>query len=241
MLNIKNQLPNLLTLANLVCGTLIIISAFQLQFSTVAWLAVLALTFDFLDGTVARLLGVSSPIGKELDSMADMVSFGVAPALVLYNYWQNELFGGDIAPLWGSSLWSNLLIYFPLFIAVFAGYRLAKFNISKQATDYFQGLPTPALAVACFSLPLAAEQYQWSNSIFNHPFFIIGFCLLGGLLLVSNVKLFSLKVGSKDTTLNVWRLALVVVCVVLIGWLHFVGAFFCLVVYLVFSLFTQKS
>ena len=86
MQSIKNQIPNLLTLANLLCGTLIIISAFQLQFVNIAWLAAAALVFDFLDGTAARLLKVSSPLGKELDSFADMVSFGVAPAMVLYNY-----------------------------------------------------------------------------------------------------------------------------------------------------------
>lgn len=240
MVKIKNQVPNILTLANLICGTLIIIAGFQLQFATVAWLAALAIIFDFLDGTVARLLGVTSSVGKELDSMADMVSFGVAPALVLYNYWQNELFEGDITSLWDTSSWNNLLIYFPLLISAFAGYRLAKFNISEQAADYFQGLPTPALAVACFALPLAAEQHQWSNVMFTHPLFIIGFCLLGGILLVSDFKLFSLKLGSKNTRLNLWRLALVIVCIVLILWLHFVGAFLCLVVYLIFSILTQK-
>ena len=237
---IKRQIPNLLTLANLLCGTLIIINAFQLQFVNVIWLAAAALIFDFLDGTAARLLKVSSPTGKELDSMADMVSFGVAPALVLYCYWENELFNGAGQSLTGLAFIDDMLPFFPLLIAAFAGYRLAKFNIKEQSNDYFSGLPTPALALACFALPLAAEQYEWSNILFSYPTFIILFSLLGGILLVSNVKLFSLKIGSKNKPLNVLRVALLVVCVALILSFHFVGAFLCLIVYIVFSLSAQK-
>ncbi|MFT4995582.1 MAG: CDP-diacylglycerol--serine O-phosphatidyltransferase [Flavobacteriales bacterium] len=179
-------------------------------------------------------------MGKELDSMADMVSFGVAPALVLYCYWENELFNGAGQSLTGLPFIDDMLPFFPLLIAVFAGYRLAKFNINEQSNDYFSGLPTPALALACFALPLAAEQYEWSNIIFSYPAFIILFSLLGGILLVSNVKLFSLKIGSKNKPLNVLRVALLVVCVALLLSLHFVGAFLCLLVYIVFSLGAQK-
>jgi CDP-diacylglycerol---serine O-phosphatidyltransferase len=235
---IKKQIPNLLTLANLLCGTLIIISAFQLQFENVAWLAVLALAFDFLDGTAARLLNVSSPMGKELDSFADMVSFGVAPAIVLYNYWGNEIY---LPEVFGHSLGIyGLIIYLPLLIAVFAGYRLAKFNITEQSNDYFSGLPTPALALACFALPLAAEQFELANIWLNDPVFIVLFCVLGSVLLVSNVKLFSIKIGSKNKKLNMVRLALLITCVVLIAWLHFFGAFLCLPVYVLFCLSSQK-
>jgi CDP-diacylglycerol--serine O-phosphatidyltransferase len=223
----KNQIPNVITLANLICGTLIIISAFQLNFVNVVYLAIAAMAFDFLDGTAARLLNVSSSIGKELDSMADMVSFGVAPALVLFCYWSNE---GVESPF----------IYFPLLLAAFSGYRLAKFNISEQSTDYFSGLPTPALAIAIYALPLAAEQFEQANIWLTHPVFIVLFSVLGGILLVSNVKLFSIKLGSKNKKLNIIRIAMLVSCLVLIGFLHFFGAFLCLLVYLVFSLTSQK-
>lgn len=239
-MNFKSQIPNLLTLANLLCGTLIVVNAFQLQFINVAWLAVLALVFDFLDGTAARLLKVTSPMGKELDSFADMVSFGVAPAMVLYNYWENELFNGAGVQLFGKPYLDDFVPFFPLLIAAFAGYRLAKFNISEQSNDYFQGLPTPALALACFALPLAAEQYEWSNILLTHPAFIIFFSTLGGVLLVTNIKLFSLKIGSKNRSLNILRISLLVACIALLVSLHFVGAFLCLVVYILFSLFAQK-
>jgi len=240
--NIKKHIPNLLTLSNLICGTLIIINAFNLQFGNVAWLAILALVFDFLDGTAARLLHVSSPMGKELDSFADMVSFGVAPAVVLYCYWQNEIFNYNSFTGWleNKAYLTDLLPYVPLLIAAFAGYRLAKFNISEQSNDYFSGLPTPALALACFALPLAAEQFERANIWLNHPAFIILFCVIGGGLLVGNVKLFSLKIGSKNKSLNIVRIALLVICFGLLFSLHFFGAVLCLPVYILFSLSVQK-
>jgi len=237
MQSIKSQIPNLLTLANLLCGTLIIISAFQLQFVNIAWLAAAALVFDFLDGTAARLLKVSSPMGKELDSFADMVSFGVAPAMVLYNYWENELV---VSSEVGEVLWLQYLPFFPLLIAAFAGYRLAKFNISEQSNDYFSGLPTPALALAAFSIPLAAEQSLIINTWLTHPAFIVLFSGLGGILLVSNIKLFSMKIGSTNKQLNILRIILIVICIGLLAGLHFFGAFLCFVVYLSLSLTAQK-
>ncbi len=233
---LKNHIPNLLTLANLLCGLFIIISAFQLQFVTAIYFAVAALVFDFFDGTAARYLKSTSTIGKELDSMADNISFGAAPALVLYNYWQNEMYITDT-----SGLWPEIIPYFALIIAAAAGYRLAKFNISEQSNDYFKGLPTPAFALACFALPLAAEQMEFTNTVFNNPIFIVSFVALGSYLMVSDLKLFSLKIGSKNKTLNRIRIALIIVCILLIAGLQFFGAFLCLVVYILFSLATQKQ
>ena len=89
LVNIKNNIPNFLTLANLFCGLIIIIHAAQLKFDEIIYWAIAALLFDFMDGTAARMLNVSSTMGKELDSLADIVSFGVAPALVLFYYWKN--------------------------------------------------------------------------------------------------------------------------------------------------------
>jgi CDP-diacylglycerol--serine O-phosphatidyltransferase len=233
---LKNQVPNLLTLANLICGLFIIISAFQLDFVGAIYFAIAALLFDFFDGTAARALKTTSAIGKELDSMADMISFGTAPAMVLYNYWYNELIAG-FEP---DTLWQEIVPYFALCIAAGAGYRLAKFNISEQNNDYFKGLPTPAFAFACFMLPLAAEQFEYTNIVFNHPIFILLFVVAGCVLMASNIKLFSLKIGSKNKKLNQIRIALLAICILLIGSLSFFGAFLCLLVYILFSLTTQK-
>lgn len=230
MLALKKQIPNLLTLSNLLCGMFIIISSFYKHFDWVVYFAVASLVFDFLDGTAARVLKVSSDIGKELDSMADMVSFGVAPALVLFNFWNPE-----------GSNYGNPLYYSVLVLAAFAGYRLAKFNISDQDSDYFSGLPTPALALASFAIPLAARQSDLINETLTSPVFILLYCLIGGVLMVSNVKLFSLKLGSANKQLNRVRIIFLICCLVLIAWQHFLGAILCLVLYLSFSLAFQKQ
>jgi CDP-diacylglycerol---serine O-phosphatidyltransferase len=227
-MDIKKQIPNLLTLCNLFCGLNIIIAAAIQDFNCVIYWAATALLFDFLDGTAARILKVTSSLGKELDSLADAVSFGAAPALVLYYFWKSEQ--GD-----------GVIHFSPLIIAVFAAYRLAKFNSTTQNNNYFTGLPTPALALACFAIPQIGDDFEWVSSIINHPLFIVIFSFLGGLLLVSNFKLFSLKIGSSHRTLNILRIILVISSVMLIVWLHFFGVFLCLLIYLGLSLTFQNK
>lgn len=227
MVIIKNNIPNILTLANLFCGLMIIKCAALLQFDIVTYWAIAALIFDFLDGTVARILNVSSKMGKELDSFADVISFGAAPALVLFYYWQDYFAEG-------------YFFYAPFVIALFSAYRLAKFNITDQENDYFVGLPTPALALGCFVLPQIENGNLWISSMINNTFFILIFSLFGGLLLISNFRFFSLKLGSDNKKLNVIRIAYLVTAVLLIVWLHFFGAFLCLLAYIGFSLSIQK-
>lgn len=227
LVNIKNNIPNFLTLANLFCGLIIIIHAAQLKFDEIIYWAIAALLFDFMDGTAARMLNVSSTMGKELDSLADIVSFGVAPALVLFYYWKNIYVEG-------------FFLLAPLAIAVIAAYRLAKFNVTEQNTDYFKGLPTPALAFACFVLPQIHNEISWVHSIIKDPYFVILFSLIGGFFLISNFKFFSLKIGSKNQKFNVVRAVFLAICLLLIVWLHFFGAFLCLLLYIGLSLSIQN-
>lgn len=225
--NIKRNIPNILTLANLFCGLMIIVYAAQLQFNDILYWAIAALLFDFLDGTAARILNVSSEIGKELDSLADVVSFGVAPTIVLFYYWQSVFTDG-------------IAFCAPFAIALFAAFRLAKFNSTEQNNDYFRGLPTPALALGCFVLPQVGGSFLWANSAINNIYFVMVFSLLGGFMLVSNFKFFSLKLGSKNKKLNVIRTTYLTTCILLIVWLHFFGAFLCLLAYIGFSLSFQN-
>ena len=225
--NIKRNIPNILTLANLFCGMMIVVCAAQFQFNSVLYWATAALLFDFLDGTTARILNVSSEMGKELDSLADVVSFGVAPTLVLFYYWQ-------------SVFNDSIVFYAPFAIALFAAFRLAKFNSAGQNNDYFKGLPTPALALGCFVLPQVEGSFLWANSAINNIYFVVIFSLIGGFMLVSNLKFFSLKLGSKNKKLNVVRATFLTTCILLIVWLHFFGAFLCLLAYIGFSLSFQN-
>jgi CDP-diacylglycerol--serine O-phosphatidyltransferase len=225
--NIKNNIPNFLTLANLFCGLMIIVFAAQLKFEVIIYWAIAALVFDFLDGTAARILNVSSKMGKELDSLADIVSFGAAPALVLFYYWQNIFTEG-------------FFLYAPFAIALLAAYRLAKFNIEEQNNDYFKGLPTPALAFSCFVLPQIHNETPWVHSLIQDPSFIVIFSFMGSFFLVSSYKFFSLKIGSKNQKLNTIRIFYLLTCLLLIVWLHFFGAFLCLLFYIGLSLSIQN-
>ena len=235
--NVKKHLPNLLTLANLLCGIFIILDCFEIyqnpgmSYDGVATLALLALGFDFLDGTAARLLKVESAVGKDLDSLADVVSFGVAPAFVLYTFWNGYLANGTHAP------W----VFVVFLIPVFAAYRLAIFNNTPQSKDYFLGLPTPGFALACFAIPLASFSSVHYEKLLTEPIFILVFVLLGCVLMLSKVKLLSLKLGSANKRMNILRMTLVLGALLFLIFFKFFGVILCLLWYLVISLSFQKS
>lgn len=222
-------LPNVLTLANLACGVLIIVFSFEFSFHTVAILAGFSLVFDFFDGFVARALKVQSSLGKELDSLADVVSFGVAPALVLYNFQQYLNIFQD----------SIFLKFWPILIAIFSAYRLAKFNITESNTSVFSGLPTPAFALGIFALPLV--QLPFFENILENSWFIPGFILLGSVFLVSNVKLFKINFTQQNKSLRLWQYILLITCVLSIALFNYFGVFLCLFWYILFSLVAQKQ
>ena len=149
--------------------------------------------------------------------MADNISFGAAPALVLFNYWINEIPQG-FEP---NTLWQEIIPYFALIIAAAAGYRLAKFNIDEDQQTYFKGLPTPANALLIISLPLIIEfqNNDLMNSIIVNKWFLIGLTVLSCYMLNSNIKLFALKFknwGFKD---NATRYIFIIMCLLfLIIW-----------------------
>ena len=224
------HIPNLLTLGNVLCGSLAAIYAFKMQFDTVAILVGFCLFFDFLDGTAARLLQVNSTIGKDLDSLADMVSFGLVPALVLFNYWE---------PLDSSVLNVNLA-YSVFVIPLLSAMRLAAFNNREQSPDYFEGLATPTFAIACYAIPLAANYSIPVYDVLNAPAFILLFPVLGSLLLVSKVKFLSYKLGGTDSFLNLMRWSSLLTFGVCIAFFKFFGLFLCLLIYMAISLTIQK-
>lgn len=170
------HVPNSLTCANLVCGCVGIISVFTTQ-TEAAYFVWAACVFDFFDGFTARILKVSSPIGKELDSLADVVSFGVLPSLAMFRWIENE----------STSEW---LRYGAIFIAIFSALRLAKFNIDENQSDSFTGVPTPANAL--FITGLVFLPSGTHSVIFTETALII-ITIVFSLLLVAPVKLFALK------------------------------------------------
>lgn len=193
-------------------------------------LALIAMLFDFLDGTAARALKVTSDLGKDLDSLSDMVSFGVSPAITLYFYWQISFSEG-------------IASYLPLLaflLPLFAAYRLAIFNNTSQSSEYFKGLATPALALMSYSIPLAGLFNETIYAVMNSAPFIVIYTLLGCYLMLSPIKFLSFKLGSKHKSLNQLRMVLILMAVALLSFFKFFGVILCLIMYLVISLTIQK-
>lgn len=189
----KKHIPNFITTLNLFSGCIGIILALQYRIDYAAYFIGLAALFDFLDGMAARLLNVKSEIGKELDSLADVVSFGVLPGIILYQLMANS----PNIPVAGSyiSIFSLIALIIPILSAV----RLAKFNLDTRQTNSFIGLPVPANAIFLGSLPLIKMQAGFGDSlswltVITDNYYILAFIATGmSLLLVSEIPLISLK------------------------------------------------
>ena len=177
--------PNALTCCNLICGCMATGSAFHGHFTWALALIICGAVFDFFDGMAARALKISSPIGKELDSLADVVTFGVAPSAMLF-----QLFGIVQYPEWLA--WATpYLPYTAFLIAAFSALRLAKFNLDERQTTSFIGLPTPANALFWASLIVA--ELPWLASPRFNALWLFLFMLAACFLLISELPLFALK------------------------------------------------
>lgn len=193
-MSIKKYIPNTITSLNLLCGILATACAFGGQLSAAALLIIGGAVFDFFDGFVARLLGVSSPMGKELDSLADNISFGLAPAAIWSTYIRWYLTGSYETPLTAMTAAQIALTAAPLILGVFAGLRLAKFNIDTRQTESFLGLTTTAtgLFTASFIWMLPGNEALFQAWL--TPTATIVMVLIFCALLVSEIPMFSLKV-----------------------------------------------
>ncbi|MDE7128811.1 MAG: CDP-diacylglycerol--serine O-phosphatidyltransferase, partial [Alistipes sp.] len=201
-------LPNMLTLANLVCGAAAIIFALQYHDYTTAFLLIVAsAVFDFCDGFAARLLHSSSAIGVELDSLADDISFGLAPALILYDAYidTQSYYALDAEVMYA-------LRFGVLIIAAFAALRLARFNIDDTQHTEFRGLPTPAATLLCSSLAVLFQQ----GHIMLYQEQILVIAVAVALLLVSPIRMFALKFSNFSLRDNTLRYAFILVSLLLI-------------------------
>ncbi len=181
-------IPNLLTLANLLCGSLAVIAlATSSDYKSAFLLVILAAVFDFFDGFAARMLNQCSPLGGELDSLADMISFGLAPGLVMMKLIQQSEWG-YLTRETSNANTMEFITYIPLIIVAFSALRLAKFNIDEEQSCEFIGLPTPACALFCVSMGLL---YTEGFSLTAESLVMMSVIL--ALLLISPIKMFALK------------------------------------------------
>lgn len=223
----KKHLPNAVTCLNLFSGCLGIVFAFQGNLQWAGYAIVIAAILDFFDGMLARMLKAYSAIGKELDSLADVVSFGVLPSVIIY-----QLF--LLAPQIDSiSVWLN---YSAFLIAIFSALRLAKFNIDERQSDQFIGLPTPAnaLLIASFPMIITENNLFFVNYILN-PYFLFIFSLGMGILLISEIPLMSLKFKSLKLSENILRYILIFSSLILLLFLKFASVPIIITLYFLIS------
>ena len=221
MKRLSSYIPNIITCCNLTAGSLAVIMALRGTFEQAAIFILIAAVCDFLDGLSARLLHAYSDMGKELDSLSDLISFGLAPGLMVYALLNDYL----LLP------YGNLeyLAYIALLIPVAGGIRLAKFNVDDRQTTSFIGLPIPANALfwigGCF-----ADTRDW------HPVIILALIVLFSYLMVSNLPMFSLKASNLSWSNNKLRYILVITSLGLVFWLGLTGLAGAIIAYILLSL-----
>jgi len=238
-MNIKKHIPNAITCCNLICGCLAIVQIFEGNLVLAAYLVGLAAIFDFFDGFVARLLHVSSPIGKDLDSLADMVTFGIVPGFVMFQLIRISLLSQNP----NNPDTSYSIAFFAFIIPVLSAVRLAKFNHDTRQTDSFIGVPTPANAMFICSIPLILEGGNFQFIL--NPFTLCLFSLILSLLLVSEIHLFALKFKNFKWKGNEIRFVFLGLCLTLISTLHFIAIPLIIILYILISIVSgfgkQKS
>ena len=220
-MRLTKYLPDTITCLNLISGSVAIIFAFRDDFDMALAMIVLAAVFDFLDGLAARLFHAYSDMGKELDSLADTVSFGLAPSLILYNWLAG--FTSGIHPY---------VCYIPLLIAAFSALRLAKFNLDTRQSESFLGLPVPASALFAASLAAFAGHYEHiANTLLANNWVIPAVSLILCALLVSELPMFSMKLKTlkwKDNAQRFTFLCIIIpaAVILLILKIHWTGIVF---------------
>ena len=200
-MQITKHIPNTITSMNLLCGALGVVFTFKGDLNIAFYLMVAGAVCDFFDGFAARLLKAFSPIGKELDSLADLITFGMLPAMML----NRRMIEGGM---------TGFLSYIPLIIVLFSALRLAKFNVDTRQSENFLGLPTPACAMWCGSLIYAADNgVMTSVDMLHNPYFIPIASVVLSLLLISEIPMISIKV-KKGSEYNPVRRRLLIICAV---------------------------
>ena len=250
-MNIKKHIPNFVTLLNLFSGCIAVIFAVYGNFIIAAIFVFAGIFFDFFDGLLARKLNVQSPLGIQLDSLADLVTSGVVPGIIIFKLISLTVDATDFASYndsWNSVFhWQGFkLSVLPLIgflIPLASAYRLAKFNLDEDQQTYFKGLPVPANTLFILSFPLILEfqNNDIMNSIIINKWFLIGITLVSSYLLNSKIKLFALKFKDWSFRANTMRYIFLALSIVTLIIFQFVAIPLIIVLYIVLSLSDQKN
>ncbi len=240
-MNIRNHIPNFITLLNLFCGCLAIVAVFKSDLVIASYLIFAGAVFDYLDGTAAKLLKAKTDIGKELDSLADVVTFGVVPALIGFQLLNKYALNTPLFVNYG------FLIYIPFLIALLSAVRLAKFNIDDRQTISFLGLPTPANAIFWASAPLIIHYTEHTMGsfylpaifiadLFKNPYFVLSLSIIMSILLVVELPLFSFKFNDFTWKNNKTRMLFLITALLLLLLFNVAALPIIIVLYIVCSI-----
>ncbi len=233
-MNLKKQVPNIITLLNLLCGCIALVFAFHRNFEMALLFVSLGIFLDFFDGFFARLFNVSSPLGFQLDSLADMVTSGVVPGLVMYQMMLENL-NQD-------ALTAQLFPYLGFIVTLGSCYRLANFNIDTRQTDSFIGLPTPANALFILSLPvvLIKTESLFVIEVLTNQWILLVIALFSAFILNAEIPLFSLKVKHFTLSQNIIQVVFVMLSLILLVLLHYLAIPLVIILYVLLSVVNNK-
>lgn len=240
----KNQVPNIITALNVLCGSVAVLFAVSGDLILASVFVFLGIFFDFFDGLAARSLNAQSEMGLQLDSLADVITSGLVPGIVMFQLLNLAFVGNmqtltDVVSTQGWNVGAkDYLPLLGLLIVVASAYRLAKFNVDTRQTSGFIGLPTPANALLILSLPLILE-YQYSKTIeaiILNEWVLTGLTLVSCILLNAEISLFALKFKTWDFKSNAVRYLFIALCVLLLITLKFLAIPLIILLYIMLSL-----
>lgn len=242
-MQIKKHIPNAITLLNLAAGLLAIIAIFKGYYDEAFIFVCLGIFLDFWDGFLARKFNVSGPLGVQLDSLADMVTCGVVPGLMMFVLFQNiQEDSTSVYYLTEEYFYMGFVPYLGFFITLASCYRLAKFNIDTRQTDSFIGLPTPANALFILSLPLVLK---YTESIFvieilTNQWVLLAISILSAYILNAEIPLFSLKIKKFNFKDNTLQIVFLICSLLLLIFLEYLGIPLVILFYVLLSVFNNK-
>jgi CDP-diacylglycerol--serine O-phosphatidyltransferase len=233
------SIPNFITILNLLCGVGAVFMAIHGRWETAAYLIFAGAIFDFADGFAARALNAYSEIGKQLDSLADLISFGFAPAAIWSNMMYSLKYSATGNTFFNMAWMDQVVVFFPFILVAFAALRLAKFNVDTRQTENFLGLTTTATGIFTASFALLVKNNMLNTGNIISPSIIIITIAIFCALLVSEIPMFSLKFKSWGWKGNAQKYILLIAGIALIATLGLGGISLLIVLYILFSMATQ--
>lgn len=240
---LKKHIPNFITLLNLASGLVALVYAFNNNWQMAFFWVCMGIFFDFWDGFFARTLKVSSPIGLQLDSLADMVTSGVVPGMAIFQMLAGIAEMQAELNLESDNFYLGLLPYAGFIITLGSAYRLAKFNVDTRQTNSFIGLPTPANALFIMSLPVIQAYSDGDGILFellSNPYVLVAISFISAFMLNSNIPLFSLKLKYFNWETNKVQFSFLILSILLLFFLNYLAIPLIIILYVLVSLVTNK-